>query len=345
MFSVRQVLGARVYPRWFKSWNSELDAVLNALPEAECCSHELYRLLCTNNQDLSKTFAIIYDEIEEPIGVVCLRRREALNDWVPLTHYSIPGMIFPTKEGSLVKVLSVLNNMNVWIAWWRMGDFAEDIDCVRSVEVVPTYEIDCSGGCEEIWRKSNHIRLIKRARKRCEGFEIRINAEHMIEWVISSWERKWRKIHEAQRQDLEDKICIAKYLERCGKQFTFTLHDNENPIAGHTFLVHEKSLVWQYTYRNHDYDEFSAGTYLMYYATKWAIESGFKAIDLGGDYPEHKKKWGSIKGSKTSIHICPKYLITIRRCQEILCYVKAKGLRQSLITATSRIVDNAKACN
>ena len=340
MFSIRQVLRLRVRPRWFRSWNSELDLALNALPEAECCSRELFRILCTN-QDTYKTFAIVEDETEEPIGVVCLRRREAFNDWVPLTHYSIPGMIFPTKEGSLGKVLSVLNR-NVSIAWWRMGEFSADIDGVRSLEVTPTYEIDLTGDHEKYWRKYSHLTAVKRERNRCKDYEVRMGGEGMTEWLITSSERKWREMPTVQRPDLHDKLIIAEYLERQGKNFTFTLHDNGKPMGGHTFLVHDKSLVWQYTYRDSQYNELGVGTYLMDIAVKWAIESGFNAIDLGGDHSEHKRRWGPIKGSKTSIHICPKYLVVMHRGQEILGYVRAKGITQSLKTAMSRIVEKCK---
>lgn len=318
----------------------ELDAALNALPESECCSRELYRLICAD-QDPLKTFAVVEDKSDGPIGVVGLRRRKALKDWVPLTHHSIPGMLFPAKEGAIGKVLSVLNR-NVWLDWWRMGDFAEDIDSVRSVEVSPTYEIDCSGSSEEYWHKSHHLRPIKRARKRCEGLEVRINAEHMTEWVTSKWERKWRDVPEVQRPDLKDKILIADYLQRQGKYFTFTLHDNGKPTAGHTFLLHEKSLVWQYTYRDPEYDEFGPGTYLMDTATKWASESGFKAINLGGGHAEHKNKWGPARGTRTSVYMCPRYLVAVHRGQEIFRNVRARGIRESFKLAATRAIGKLK---
>lgn len=336
MFSIRQILRSRVHARWSRTWNSELDTALDALPESECCSRELYRLLCTN-RDPHKLFAVMEDRSKGPVGVVCLRRREALNDWVPVTHHSIPGMLFPVKEGFLGDVLSVLNR-NVWLDWWRMGDFSEDLVAVRNVEVSPTYEIDCSGNHEEYWQKSHHIRPVKRARKRCEGLEAKINGEQMTEWVISKWERKWRQVPTVQRPDLEDKMLIANYLLRRGKYFTFTLHADGRPAAGHTFLAHEKSLVWQYTYRDPEYDELGAGTYLMDAATKWAIKSGFDAINLGGGHSEHKNKWGPPKGTRTSIYLCPTYLFMMHRGEEILRGVRERGMRQSLKLAVTKAI-------
>jgi len=340
MISIMRLLRPRIRPRWFTRWNAELDAALDVLPESECCSRELYRLVCTN-QDPLKTFAVV-EESEEPIGVVCLRRRETLHDWVPVTHYSIPGMIFPTKEGSLGKVLSVLHR-NVRLAWWRMGESSSDIVGVISREVVPTYGIDLTGDYEKYWREYSHLNTVKRDRGHCKDFEVRISGEGMTEWVIRSWERKWRETPTAPRADLQDKISIAEHLERQAKNFTFTLHDSGRPMGGHTFLVHEKFLVWQYTYRDPQYDKLGVGTYLMDVAIKWAIESGFTGIDLGGDHAEHKKRWGPIVGHKTSMHICPRYLRVMRRGQEILGHVRANGLRQSLKTAMSRILINAKS--
>ncbi len=328
------VLRPRVRPRWFTSWNPKLDAALNVLPESECCPRELYRLLCAKHEP-RKIFAIVEAENQEPIGLISLRRREALSDWVPVTHYSVPGMIFPIRDGFLSTVLSVLSR-NVWLACWRMGDSIADIDSVVSREVVPTYGIDLTGDYEKYWRKYSHLTAVKRERSRCKDFEVRIGDEGMTAWVITSWERKWREEAATQRPDLTDKILIAEYLERQGKNFTFTLHDNGKPMGGHTFLLHDKSLVWQYTYRDRQYDELGVGTYLMDRAIKWAIESGFRAIDLGGDHPEHKKRWGPITSTKTSIHICPKYLRAMHRGQHILDSVRARGREvvSSLLTSS-----------
>lgn len=76
----------------------------------------------------------------------------------------------------------------------------------------------------------------------------------------------------------------------------------------------------------------------MDFAVKWAVESGFTEIDLGGDHLEHKKRWGPIKGSKTSLHLCPGHLVLMNRTKEIMNYVREKGIRQSTVTTIARIM-------
>ena len=100
MFSAKSVDERETRIRWFGAWNSELNSALVVLSEPECCPHELYKLLCEKKDSLEKRFAIITDErSREPIAVVCLRKRKILNDLVPLIHYTIPGMIFPVRDG------------------------------------------------------------------------------------------------------------------------------------------------------------------------------------------------------------------------------------------------------
>lgn len=333
---------AHVY--WSKQWTSDFDAALEVLPESELCPHELYRLLC-KNQDPTKIYAIIENESNEPIAVICLRKRINLDDWVTLTHYSIPGMLFPVRDNYINICLSVLDR-NIRLAWWRMGKFSGHINNIKSLEVKPTYEIDLTGDYEKYLRALGNLNTVKQARKRCQNFEIGINAHGMTEWVIRNWDRKWRENPCLQRPDLRDKLIVTEYLQRLGKSLTFTLMDSGRPICGHTFLVHRNQLVWQYVYRESQYDKFGIGTYLMDYAAKWALGKGFSGIDLGGDYPESKRRWGPIKDSKTSIHICPnnlyKYLCLKHRTKEILAYIRAKGVRQSFLTAKTRVIDKFK---
>jgi len=323
--------------RRFKSWHPELDRALTVMPEYECCPHDLYRKLAQHADGSTKDCAIVEDERGDPLGVLCLRKREALGDWVPLTHYIVPGLVFPLRNGSLAAVLSALDR-NVRVVCWRMDDFNEDVVGLRAREYKPTFEIDLTGDYEKHWKKHSHLTEIKKQRERCKDFDVRMNGEGMAEWVIRKSEAKWREWPERPRPDLEDKVVAACYLEERQRSVTFTLHDRtiDQPVAGSTFIVHAESLVWQYTYREPHYEQFGMGTYIIDAAIKWALRSGIKAIDLGGDHPEHKKRWGPAKHNKISMHVCPNYLMLVNRGKEVVQNVRSYGMKRTMALVASK---------
>jgi len=331
--------GASTRIRWFKNWNGHLDRALSVLPETECCPHDLYRRLALNSSSSRKDFAVVEDEHGDPLGVVCLRRREALGDWAPLTHYTLPGLVFPVREGCLARVLSVLNR-NVRLVCWRMGEFTDEVGGLRTREVKPTFSVDLKSDFQRFWHKQGHLKEVKKQRERCRDFSIAVNRDGMAEWVVRNWELKWREQPDVERIDLEDKLLAIDYLHRLEKNVTFTLHEptHDTPIVGFTFILQGRTLVGQYTYRAPGYEKLGIGTYVLDFAINWALEHGLEEVDLGGDYPEHKKRWGPPTGSKTSMHVCPPYQVVVDRSREAVRFVRRHGLRRSWLAGAAKFV-------
>lgn len=334
MIAIGTMLRRRVRARWFKTWNAALDGALNTLPETDCCPRELYRLLCTR-ADPHKAYALVEDAREGPVSVACLRRRESFHDWVPVTHHIVPGIIFPVARGRLPEVVSALHR-DMWLDWWRMGDYTSQLAGVRSVETGPTFGLEDPAGCEEYWHKTHYLQTVKRSARKCEGLVLRTNAPGMGRWLIENWERKWRPAGAPPRGDLEDKIAAAEYLERVGRSYVFTLHEGDRPAAGVSVLIHHDAAVAQYSYRDPEFDSRGAGTCLVADVAKWAAEAGLK-VDLGTAHDEHKCKVGEITGSRSTVHVCPRFQYAFRAAQEIVGHMRAQGLGHYLKALVAKV--------
>ena len=172
--------------RWFRDWNRTLGAALDVLPEMDGCSHELFQMLATNPGPAIKQIALV-TEGDAPVAVVALRKRT--EDWVPVTHYIVPGSLFPVREGCLSSVAAVLG-VNLQLALWRYQTPLPELVDVRAIESIPTYKMRFGEDIEGYWRKQQHLNDVKRMRKRCERFQIKVNHPGALEWVIAKWDEK-----------------------------------------------------------------------------------------------------------------------------------------------------------
>jgi Acetyltransferase (GNAT) domain len=316
-------LGARkdIRAYWWSSWNGELDAALRTLPESPACPPELYRLLIANPSSALKRIALVVRG-SEPIGIASIRQRNG--DWVPVTHYLLPGFVFPHRHGHLDAVLAALG-VNLAIGWWRMDAPPPAIAGMRDLERIPTFVAPLQEDWERHWSK-NLRKAVRRARKKCEAFALHVNAPGAAEWTLRTSEARWRVEGGNEDPALADRIVAARYLEHAGRHFTLTLLDGDRPVAGNTLLQHGSTVVNQCTCRLREYDANDVGNALLDLTLRWSADQGFRALDLGGDYADYKSRWAPESGAKYSFHVCPAAPYYLRRAHDLVAAMRAKGL-------------------
>jgi hypothetical protein len=304
--------GYRVVP--YADWCGDLDAALATLPEKETCPHELFRLLASNRGPAAKRILLVLEQ-DRPLAIVALRQRH--HDWVPVTHYCLPGALFPSQPGRMGDAASALG-VDLFLAWWRQPTDPSEIANVRFIKSIPTFKIPCGTEIEDFWRERGNLNDVKRMRKRCEQFRVVLDYPDGMEWVTRKWEEKWRDPGAPPAADLDDRLVSARYLEKRQAHHTVIVLEGGRPIAGNTYIVHGDELVWMYTYREVGYDRFGLGYRLLDFSVEWATRAGHRKIDLGGGHEHFKSKWGPKDGAKWELRICPE-----------LDY-RAKQLRSSL---------------
>jgi hypothetical protein len=293
----------------------------------------LYRLLIQNPPTPDKRTALVLRG-GEPVAVAGVRRRE--HDWVPVTHYLIPGIIFPHQPGYLGAVLAALG-LDLAVGWWRMETPPPDIAGMHELERIPTFGAALQEDWEGYWRAVHRMKDVKQARRRCEGFGLRVNDPCDTEWTVLNWETKWRTDPAVARSDLADRLAVVKYLERIGRHFTLTLTDQGRPIAGNTLVRQGNDLVGQYIYRTPEYDQYGVGNRLIDLTFRWGADQGFDTLDLGGDHPQYKKHWAPEAGAKYSFSVCPAVRYHLKRVWAGVSTVRERGLLRSAQVVGSRL--------
>jgi hypothetical protein len=306
---------------WWSSWNDELDAALAKLPESGTCPHDLYRLIARNPSSAQKRTALVLRG-GEPVAVACIRRRT--NDWVPVTHYVVPGIIFPHQSGSLGSVLAALG-VDLAVGWWRMAEPPPRIAGMRALERIPTFAAPLQDDWERHWSK-NQRKGVRRARKKCEGFCLRVNDPGAAEWTVRQSEARWRVNPGREDPALTDRLAAMRYFEDGGRLFTLTLVDGDRPVSGNTLLEHGRTVVNQFTYRCPAYDAHEVGHALLDLSFRWAADRGYEAFDLGGDYGDYKSRWAPEAGAKYSFSVCPAGLYHLQRARAAVAAVRRTGL-------------------
>jgi hypothetical protein len=304
---------------WFDSWHPSLDVALQSLPEMETCPHELFRMLAGQHGAEQKRLALVTEK-GEPVAVVGLRRISKRYRYELVTWVIVPDSVFPAKPGYHLPALEALG-VEVIVGWRRMASAPPPSLLMRDHERMPVHQMTCLDNFEEYWRtaESGHWNTIKRSRKRCKDFTFAVNAPGAADWTIRNWGKVWN----IDPVLVEDSLMIAKYFEECGKFFTLLLLDQEKPLAGHTFIPHGNCLVWEHTYRDPEYDSLGVGTRLMDLAFSWAVESGFDAIDLGGQH-SYKSRWAPENGEVSIFTICPEPLFQMKQLQSWMRRIRSK---------------------
>ena len=309
---------------WFKEWHKDLDDALDQLPEMNGCPHELYKLLMQHH-DGSKKRIVLVTRKEEPVGLLGLRRRR--RDWIPVTHYLLPGVVFPVNAKYWTEILEIVG-IDLWISWWRMESQPPVSRLIRSVEHVPTYKVNLAEDYEKYWTKKFR-QQVRHFRNLCSHISYDVNAPGSAEWTIRNWNEKWHEDSEREENILLDRLLVADYMARIGRHFTLILRDKDEPVSGVTVISHGKELVGEYSYRLKDYSSIEVGKYTLDVLFKWARENGFAKVDLGGDYGEHKKRWAPQDGEKITFNICPEYLYKLKNFMRNIDRIRTKGISYS----------------
>ena len=135
--------------------------------------------------------------------------------------------------------------------------------------------------------------------------------------LLRSGTRNRRQPASGDREDLRDRLVAAQYLEKHNLSHTFVILDAGRLIAGSTVLVHRNALVGQYSYRDPDFDWYGVGHRLMDFIFEWASKCGYAEFDLGGAYPDYKRRWGPQDGEKWHIQIRPELSYRMRQLREL----------------------------
>lgn len=317
--AVNQFLAARAAAsqglrlEFFEGWHPKLGEALSSLPESPVCPHELYRLLIQNpGPDAKRT--ILVQEGGEVIAVAGFRRRAG--HWEPLTQWLVPGFIFPVKDGCIGKVLGALG-LNLRVGWWRWETPPPVIAGVRDIVESPTYGMDCSEDFEAYWRTTSHFKNMRHIRRKCSGFALRVDAPGMVEWTVRNWAAKWCCQGMGEFPDLEDRLCVAGYLEERGLCHALSLHDGDEPVAAATLLLHRNDAVAYVNYRNQNYDSYGVMTRLADLCFAWAKETKCAKIDLGGGF-DYKRKWAPENAKKWELSVCPQFIMLEKRASRFV---------------------------
>jgi hypothetical protein len=320
--------------KYFDRWNPQLDEILKALPEEEICPHELFVELCANSGPVQKKIVLL-EERGEPIGLGCFRYLGGY--WVPVTHYIVPGFLFPVKKGLIGRALGAVG-LNTYVAWWRWDSPPPSSVPLRDVRSEATHRVSCSEDFEGYWRETGQFKNVRKYRNRCKTFDFRVNMGGMRNWTIGNWDAKWHPQAAPETSDLGDRLLVSQFLERRGNYYTLSLHDGDKPVVGATVLVHLNDVVAQYNYRNPDYDWHGGMGRLIDLLFYWAKDMGFRKIDIGGSF-DYKDKWAPEEGRKWEFTVCPRGILLGQQFLDLTQRVRNR------LTVGSRTGEVARSAN
>lgn len=289
---------------WFRQWCQELGAAVDQLPEMSACPRELYTELVTLRSPTEKQIALV-SRRGEPVAVICVRHRE--RDWVPVTHYVLPGAVAPALPGFLFPALLALGR-DLRVAFWRLPAAPTGDPWVRQIESAETYQLDLSSAFEAYWKSTGQIRRVQKARKRCSKLDVVFDHPGSGAQTVREWEKQWREPGAPPRSDLLERTRAVEYLEKHKRAHTVAARDGDDMVAALTLIVHNGDIVWQYSYRDSRYDRYSVGHYLFDIAIHWAAREGYAKFDFGAEYPTQKRLWAPANGKKLEYHIRPPLL-------------------------------------
>jgi len=288
----------------FDHWQPELDEALSCLPEADLFPHELFRTLMMMAEPKKRRILLITKR-GVPIGLVGLRNRRGY--WEPVTHWIVPGVLFPIQEGCLECILTeVLPSLGIeiQIGWWRWEMPPPLNKYAWGLSSSPTFQMHLSEDVEEYWRSTRNMKNIRQYRNRCRQFTLEVNKPGDAEWVLKNNEEKLLPAGLAEIPDLAEKIAVSRYLEDRNLYYTLSLRDGDRRVAGATLIKHGNDAVAHTFYRDHQYNWHGVGTRLVELSFHWAKEMGFRRMDVGGSF-EYKHKWAPEEGRKWAFEICP----------------------------------------
>jgi hypothetical protein len=176
----------------------------------------------------------------------------------------------------------------------------------------PAYKADLTSDYEYHWRRSSFFKKdIRTARRRCELFELQVDAAGAAEWIIDGWKRRWENDEGQEVIVYDDALMLARYMQDRGLYHSFLLLDSGKPIGGSTVRVVGDALRGAFTVYDPAYAWHRPGTYLLDRLFQWAAANGYKELDLGPGH-EYKARIASVAGEVWSFGVCPKWLQVVK---------------------------------
>jgi hypothetical protein len=329
--SASQGLEVEVFPEW----DPILEEILRAFPEDEICPHELFALLCQTRGKVAKKILLFR---EKGVPVALAGFRDTGYYWTPVTHYLVPGFIFPARDGYIIRSMAA-SGLRVNVAWWRWKSEPPQHPQIGYLRSIPTVGFDHAEDFEVFWQSVGQWKNIRKYRKRCETFRLVINEPGMTEKTIRNWGARWKPEGQPEMIDLEDRVLVATYLEKAGRCFVLTLFDNDEPTASIIWLNHRNNAVAYVNFRNPKYDWNGAMRCLIDRSFYWVREMGFEKLDLGGGF-DYKEKWAPVGGTKWEFNVSPSNITLKGYASDLLqkarkhlnSFVKAESIRLQALT-------------
>ena len=279
----------------FSKWTSELDDILECIPEDEDYPHALIKILASHQTRRRKRIWLISTG-DHPVALAPLKKMTTLI-WRPVTQYILPGIVIPSKRGEVFNALEALHK-DVEVALWRTDCGLPDGGSTRRLTKTTTHAMRCSDDFEAYWKSTNVWKDLRRAANKWKHLTLETNATGAHEWIIRNWGKKWG----VPEDEVQDRIAAANFLQPRGKHFSLTLHDDGRAIAGQTCIVHRGDIVGQCLHRENESS--SVGNRLIHLTFCWAAERGFRHIDIGGGH-NYKRKFAPPLGARYECQIAP----------------------------------------
>lgn len=307
----------------FDEWMPQIDEALKTLPDDDDYPHSLIKFLATHKTGRKKVNWIIRDDTQ-PVAVVSLKKSN-LFTWHPVTHYILPGIVFPSKDKNILPSLEALN-MSVDIALWRTNCTALHGNSVRQFNKVEKFGMPLCDDFEAYWKSSSTWKNLRRATNKWKHLVLKENVPGTAAWIIHNWGKKWG----VPLDEIQDRIAASHYLEKCGKHFSLALFDGDQPVAGQTCLTHRGDVVGQCFYR--EGNEASLGNRLIQMTFYWAKDKGFNAIDIGGGH-DYKRSFAPPMGERYELKVAPtSTYLAEKAVRKLQC---CRGALRRLVTLSS----------
>ncbi len=289
----------RLRSTWHRRWSPAIEEAVRAIPDTQLCPHDLYLTLLQMNISQGGRVAVVTDE-GAPAAVVGLRREGRLR-WRNLTSWILPGFVGAVSDEMVLPALASLNT-EIALPWWRLSVKPEH-PSIRTLREAPVNRVDLDKA-EAYWRSSKMWATITRARRKCEGLEVHVDAPGDAEWIIRSEARKWNPERFETDVTVEAKVEIARQLAEAGRYVTVTLRDGDQRLAGVTTLIDGSTAVSGILYRDESVGSLPTGVRVLDEIFSLSRERGLVDLDLGYSYP-YKNQWAPQDGTVYDVIVSP----------------------------------------
>lgn len=291
--------------KWTDTWAPAFDAALEQLPALEDCSRDLYRELLRPTS-AKKRHALV-SENGAPLALISLRQRG--HAWEPVTFQCVPFAIAPAHDhAALGRALHALG-LNILLAG-GLGDYITALNPTSSW-AYDWHAIDLSGDYEGYWRQKKRQYTISRARRHLKEFEVRIDGEGDLEWIVNKWREQWADDPGREIVAADDRLNFWPRLMTAREPGalrvrTIMLAAGGERVGGLVFTTKGDTAMAQCGGRDAARDDGYLAAAFTVALVEWAKANGFKAIDMaGGDYKRH---WGPVAGQRHGAIFRPRLL-------------------------------------